>query len=100
MAKLSSIHRNLRRQQKSAKAATKRAALRQLIKKQSGSVEQEASVMKLQKAARDESPVRVRNRCRECGRPAGTLRKFGLCRIHLREAAMRGDVPGLRKASW
>ena len=58
------------------------------------------AVDKLQKRRRNECPVRVRNRCRQCGRSRGTLRRFGLCRIHLREAAMRGDVPGLRKASW
>ena len=58
------------------------------------------AVIKLQKRRRDESPSRIRERCRVCGRSKGTLKKFGLCRIHLREAAMRGDVPGLKKASW
>lgn len=62
--------------------------------------EQEIAMLKLQKSHRDESAVRVRIRCRDCGRSRGILRKFGLCRIHLREAAMRGDVPGLKKASW
>ena len=52
------------------------------------------------KMPRDSSPVRQRNRCRITGRPHGYYRKFGLSRIKLREAAMRGDVPGLVKASW
>jgi len=75
-----------------------RDALRNLIKKDSE--KRDEAVEKLQKRSRNESPIRLRNRCRQCGRGKGTLRKFGLCRIHLREAAMRGDVPGLRKASW
>ncbi|MBE8216011.1 MAG: 30S ribosomal protein S14 [Endozoicomonadaceae bacterium] len=54
----------------------------------------------LQKLPRDASPARLHNRCRITGRPHGYLRKFGLSRIKLREAAMRGDVPGLKKASW
>lgn len=57
-------------------------------------------VKKLTERKRDESTTRVRNRCRMCGRPRGVYRKFGLCRIHLREAVMRGDVPGLVKSSW
>jgi small subunit ribosomal protein S14 len=55
---------------------------------------------KLQKLPRDASPVRQRNRCELSGRPRGVYRKFGLGRNKLREATMRGDVPGLRKASW
>jgi small subunit ribosomal protein S14 len=55
---------------------------------------------KLQKLPRDASPIRVRNRCELSGRPRGVYRKFGLGRNKLREATMRGDVPGLRKASW
>jgi len=54
----------------------------------------------LQKLPRDSSPVRQRNRCQITGRPRGFYRKFGLSRNKLREATMRGDVPGLRKASW
>ena len=56
--------------------------------------------MKLQKLPRDASPSRQQRRCRITGRPHGVYRKFGLCRNKLREAAMRGDVPGLTKASW
>ncbi len=58
------------------------------------------AVIKLQKRARDESPCRGRRRCVECGRPRGVLRRFELCRCCLRKAWMRGDVPGLVKASW
>lgn len=58
------------------------------------------AVLKLQKFPRDSSPVRQRNRCRQTGRPHAFLRKFGLSRIKLREVAMRGEVPGLKKASW
>ena len=59
-----------------------------------------AAGQKLQKQPRNASPSRLQHRCRQCGRPRGVLKKFGLCRIHLREATMRGDVTGLRKASW
>ena len=60
----------------------------------------EAAVTKLQKLPRDSSPSRVRNRCELTGRSRGVYSKFGLGRNKLREATMRGDVPGLRKASW
>lgn len=98
MAKQSAIMRNKKRMTLSSRLKKARELLKNSIKKDP-SVREEA-VLKLQKRRRDESPIRVRTRCRQCGRPNGTLRKFGLCRIHLREAAMRGDVPGLRKASW
>lgn len=88
-----------KRIQQSQKAQKRRFELKKIFKK--GTPEnQELALLKLQKSPRNESKVRVRHRCRECGRPCGTLKKFGLCRIHLREAAMRGDVPGLKKASW
>ena len=58
------------------------------------------AVLKLQSLPRDSSPSRQRNRCRQTGRPHGYVGKFGLSRIKLREAAMRGEVPGLKKASW
>ncbi|AFP84717.1 30S ribosomal protein S14 [secondary endosymbiont of Ctenarytaina eucalypti] len=58
------------------------------------------AVLKLQTFPRDSSPSRQRNRCRQTGRPHAFLRKFGLSRIKVREAAMRGEIPGLRKASW
>lgn len=98
MAKRSAIMRNRKRIKLAERARAARKKLKALIRKDDE--QSEAAVVKLQKRSRDESPQRTRNRCRSCGRPNGTLRKFGLCRIHLREAAMRGDVPGLKKASW
>ena len=101
MAKISAIAKNKRRMKKVTNAHAKRKLLKNLIRIGSPD-EQEAAVLKLQKCARDESPIRVRNRCQmpTCGRPHATLRKFGLCRIHLREAFCKGLVPGLKKASW
>lgn len=96
MAKLSAINRNNKRKKLVANRGKTRDALKQLVKKESDS----EAVIKLNKRDRNESSIRVRNRCKRCGRPKGTLRKFGLCRICLRIAAMRGYVPGLRKASW
>ncbi|HDL7073992.1 TPA: 30S ribosomal protein S14 [Yersinia enterocolitica] len=58
------------------------------------------AVLKLQSLPRDSSPSRQRNRCNQTGRPHGFLRKFGLSRIKVREIAMRGEIPGLKKASW
>lgn len=58
------------------------------------------AVLKLQTLPRDSSPSRMRNRCQQTGRPHAFLRKFGLSRIKFREAAMRGEIPGLRKSSW
>lgn len=99
MAKLSIIVRNQKRMKRAEKVREKRIELRKQVKK--GSLEEQAeALLKLKTTSSNDSTVRVRNRCRYCGRPRGTLRKFGLCRIHLREAAMRGDVPGLKKASW
>tara|TARA_R110000822_G_scaffold226254_14_gene359057 strand:- start:35909 stop:36214 length:306 start_codon:yes stop_codon:yes gene_type:complete len=101
MAKVSMIEREKKRTQTVAKYAQKRTALKAVINNPASSDEErwEAQV-KLQKLPRDASPSRQRNRCRQTGRPHGVYRKFGLCRIKLREAAMRGDVPGLVKASW
>ena len=98
MAKTSSVVRNKRRIILSKRMKKSRAALKETIR--TDEVNRDEAIDKLQKRRRNESPIRVRNRCRQCGRSRGTLRRFGLCRIHLREAAMRGDVPGLRKASW
>lgn len=98
MAKISSIMRNKKRIKLSGLARAMRKKLKQIIKKDDDN--RDEALTKLQSRRRDENPTRIRQRCRVCGRPNGTLRKFGLCRIHLREAAMRGDVPGLKKASW
>lgn len=98
MAKTSVIIRNLKRMRRAENSQKSRTALKEQIRLNPDSVEE--AVVKLQKRKRNESPIRIRLRCRSCGRPHGTLRKFGLCRICLRQAAMRGDVPGLKKASW
>ncbi len=99
MAKTSAVERNKKRIIKAEKAKTKRLALKEQIRIGSPE-EQEEALLKLQKCDRNESPIRVRRRCSICGRPHGNLRKFGLCRIHLREMMVCGLVPGLKKASW
>ena len=101
MAKTSMIERERRREKLAAQHAGKRAELKAIIKDLDASAEDKmAAVAKLQKLPRDASPSRQRNRCKLTGRPHGYYRKFGLARNKLREAAMRGDVPGLKKASW
>jgi small subunit ribosomal protein S14 len=101
MAKTSMIERDKKRQQTAVRFAAKRAALKATILSVTASSEEkwEAQV-KLQKLPRDASPTRQRKRCQITGRPHGVYRKFGLCRNKLREHAMKGDVPGLTKASW
>ncbi len=101
MAKKSMIAREVKRAKLVDKFAAKRNELKAVINSPSSSAEQvDEAVLKLQKMPRDASRARQRNRCRVTGRPHGVYRKFGLCRNKLREAAMRGDVPGLVKASW
>ncbi len=101
MAKKSMKNRELKRQLTVAKFAKKRAELKAVIANPNSTPEQrwEAQIA-LQKQPRDASASRLRNRCRITGRPHGVYRKFGRGRNKLREAAMRGDVPGLVKASW
>jgi small subunit ribosomal protein S14 len=101
MAKNSMIARENRRARAVKKYAEKRAGLKAIIKNPASSDEERYQAqLKLQALPRDSSPVRSRNRCRITGRPHGYYRKFGLSRNMLRDAAMRGDVPGLVKASW
>lgn len=101
MAKKSMVNREVKRQKTARKYAAKRAELKALIKNPNVSDEERMNaVERLQKLPRDASPTRTRNRCRLTGRPHGFYRKFGLARNKLREATMRGDIPGLRKASW
>ena len=101
MAKVSMINREKRRTRLVAKYAGKRAELKAIIANpEIGFEEKQSAMFALQKLPRDSSPVRQRNRCQITGRPRGFYRKFGLSRNKLREATMRGDVPGLRKASW
>jgi small subunit ribosomal protein S14 len=101
MAKLSMIEREKKRAKTVAKYAEKRARLKAIIANPKTSDEEkwEAQVQ-LQKLPSDASPVRKQTRCRLTGRPHAVYRKFGLSRIKLREHAMKGDVPGLVKASW
>jgi len=95
------IERELKREKLAAKYAVKRAQLKATIVSPSSSDEERWEAQtQLQKLPRDSSLVRKQRRCRITGRPHGVYRKFGLCRNKLREAAMRGDVPGLVKASW
>ncbi|MGV8933727.1 MAG: 30S ribosomal protein S14 [Gallionellaceae bacterium] len=101
MAKISVINRDLKRRETVEKFAAKRAELKAII----GNVklsddERYAARQKLQGLPRNSSPVRLRNRCSLTGRPRGVFSKFGLGRIKLREYVMRGEVPGVVKASW
>lgn len=101
MAKISMVNRERKREKLARRYAAKRAALKQRIKDPKVSEEERyEAVAKLASLPRDSSPARQRKRCRITGRPHGVYRKFGLARTKLREAAMRGDVPGLHKASW
>lgn len=101
MAKKSMIAREDKRNKLAKKYAEKRSALKELIRNPNTSFdEKESAILQLQKLPRDSSFSRLRNRCNLTGRPHGYYRKFGLCRNKLREATMRGDVPGLGKASW
>ncbi|TNF34823.1 MAG: 30S ribosomal protein S14 [Gammaproteobacteria bacterium] len=101
MAKKSMLAREKKRAELVVKHAAKRAALKEIIRNPESSDEArwDAQVA-LQKLPRDASPIRQQRRCRVTGRPRGVYRKFGLGRNKLREAAMRGDIPGLVKASW
>jgi small subunit ribosomal protein S14 len=101
MAKKSMIARENKRTKIVARYSAKRAALKAILDDVNASDDEKwEAQIKLQKLPRDASPVRQRRRCQVTGRPHGVYRKFGLCRNKLREAAMRGDVPGLVKSSW
>jgi small subunit ribosomal protein S14 len=101
MAKKSMWAREAKRSKAANKFADKRAELKAIINDRSKSPEEiDGAVAALQKLPRDASPSRQQRRCRVSGRPHAVYRKFGLCRNKLREAAMRGEVPGLKKASW
>ena len=101
MAKVSMINREHKRTRLVKKYAARRKELKaQVINESLSDEDRKAAREKLSMLPRDSSPVRHRNRCNLTGRPHGYYRKFGLSRNMLREAAMRGDVPGLVKASW
>jgi small subunit ribosomal protein S14 len=101
MAKKSMIMRELKREKLVARYAKKRTELKATIRNINSSDEERTTAQaKLNAMPRDSSPSRQRNRCAITGRPHGVYRKFGLGRNKLREAAMRGEIPGLTKASW
>ena len=101
MAKLALINRNEKRKKLVAKFAKKRAALLAILEDPKSSDETRYEVrLKIQALPRNANPTRLRNRCALTGRPRGVYRKFGLGRNKLREFAMRGEIPGIVKASW
>ena len=101
MAKTSMINREAKRAKLAKQHAAKRDALKKIVSSPTDSYEEKIeAATRLQKLPRDSSPSRQRNRCELSGHPRGVYSKFGLGRNKLREATMRGDVPGLRKASW
>ncbi len=101
MAKTAVINRNEKRRKTVKKFSVKRAALLAIINDfKQPEDERMAARMRLQQLPRNASPTRVRNRCKLTGRPRGVYRKFGLGRNKLREIAMRGEIPGMTKASW
>ena len=102
MAKQSIINREAKRIKTVQKYAAKRAELKEIIRKVDTYSEEERLLAqeKLQKQPRNASASRLQRRCRITGRPHAVYRKFGLSRIKLRELAMRGEVPGVKKASW
>ncbi|HYV96090.1 MAG TPA: 30S ribosomal protein S14 [Gemmatimonadaceae bacterium] len=101
MAKKSSVEKNNRRKRMAMQSLPKRKALKATIQNpKTSDADRRAAQVALEKMPRNSSPTRVRNRCEMTGRSRGFIRAFGLSRIALRELALEGKVPGLRKASW
>ncbi len=101
MAKKSMIQRELKREKIVQRYAKKRAQLKEIIRNvETSDQDRDAAILKLQSFPRNASPVRLHNRCAITGRPHGYYRKFGLARNKVREATMRGELPGVSKASW
>jgi len=101
MAKISKVVKNNRRKAMVANYAQRRAELKKIINNPKSTPEEvDAAVVRLQKFPRDASPIRVRNRCSQSGRPRGYLRKFGISRVALRDLALQGQIPGVVKSSW
>jgi small subunit ribosomal protein S14 len=101
MAKKSSIEKNNRRKRMVKRYAAKRKTLKLVMESvKASAAEKAAAQVALQKLPRNSSPNRVRNRCEMTGRARGFLREFGVSRIALRELALEGKIPGVRKASW
>lgn len=101
MAKISKIVKNNDRKRTVSLWAERRAAAKKIINNPKSTPEEvDAAVVVLQKMPRDGSPVRVRNRCSQSGRPRGFVRKFGISRVALRKLALEGQIPGVVKSSW
>lgn len=101
MAKVSMVQRELKRERLRNKHSAKRVELKEIIRSPASSEEERVAAQEqLQNLPRNASPVRGRNRCNVSGRPRGYYRKFGLSRNMLRQAAMRGEIPGLKLSSW
>ena len=101
MAKTNMLMREVKRKKLAAQHAKKRTELKALISSTTAGFEEKAAaVVKLQKLPRDSAKTRQRNRCALTGRSRGIYAKFGLGRHKLRECAMKGEIPGLKKASW
>jgi small subunit ribosomal protein S14 len=101
MAKLALINREAKRRKMVEQFKAKREALEAIVNDQSRSEEERYEArLKIQALPRNSSSVRLRNRCQLTGRPRGVFRKFGLGRSKLRDFVMRGEVPGMTKASW
>lgn len=101
MAKISKIVKNEKRKKIVKRYSAKRKMLKAIINSPKSTPEAvDEAIMKLQKLPRDASPIRVKNRCSQTGRPRGYLRKFGVSRIALRELALQGQIPGVVKSSW
>ena len=101
MAKISKILKNHDRKRKVDLWSERRAAAKKIINNPNSTPEQvDEAVVQLQKMPRDASPVRVRNRCSQSGRPRGFVRKFGISRVALRKLALEGQIPGVVKSSW
>lgn len=101
MAKTSKIVRNNQRKALVAKFAAKRAALKEILRKpETPSAERQVARAQLQSLSPNSSAIRIRNRCEVTGRPRAFNRKFGLSRLALRELALKGELPGVVKASW
>lgn len=101
MTRLALIERELKRKNTVKKFAEKREALKTIINDMSKTEDEKFEArLALQKLPRNASPSRVRNRCALTGRPRGTFRKFGIARNKVRELALKGDIPGVTKASW
>lgn len=101
MAKISKVVKNNQRKRRVGIWAERRAEAKKIINDPKSTLEEvDAAVLKLQKMPRDGSPVRVRNRCSQTGRPRGYLRKFGISRVSLRDLALEGQIPGVVKSSW